>query len=384
VNWHTRFFNAWAAYDYDRPETWSLRTQFYYRDSTVLGDTVPVIELPQGDDPGRQYRYYRPNHLAGNETRLEWGPSPAWRFTFGLVLERERLADGYSITSSGSAGEEAPPPPRPPMTTNSLASAYAQARVALHPSLDLFAGIRHDDSSYYGTVDTPRLGLVLNRGRLTAKALAAEAFRAPRPWDYTDGTGNPELRPEEMRSYEVSGAWAFSGRWRLEAAAYRNRLDNLLVRVDGGAGWRWENGGGLDTDGVEAALEYRRGPWRGFVNATWTDSTGPADAPTPEIAEWGANGGVQVRFSTAFLLLVRAHYYGSRENPKPIPATGDARIDDAFVLGLAATLVLPGGFGLQLVVDNALDAEYYHPSNLDPSRYRQAQRTVRLVGGIAF
>jgi hypothetical protein len=35
-------------------------------------------------------------------------------------------------------------------------------------------------------------------------------------------------------------------------------------------------------------------------------------------------------------------------------------------------------------VDNALDAVYYHPSILPPSRYRQPQRSLRLSAGYTF
>ncbi len=384
VNWHIRFLNAWATYAYERDPRWGVRATAYHRDSTVLDDTIPVIELPEEGSAGRQIRYFRPGQLSGSETQISWAPAPGSHFTFGLVLERERLADGYSITVSDSASQRPPRPPDPEMTTDTLVSAYAQGRVALARGLDLFLGVRHDDSSYYGTVDTPRAGLVLNRGRLTAKVLVMEAFRAPKPWDYTDGLGNPGLRPEEMRSFEAAGAWSFSANWRLEVAAYRNRLDNLLTRAEGDEGWRWTNAGRLDTDGAEAALEFRRGPWTGHLNATYTDSINAGGGQEPEIARWGANAGFQYAFSHAVRVAVRGRYLGARDNPKTIPSTGDDRIGDAFILHAALTLRLPRGFDLQVVADNLLDAVYYHPSNLPPSRYRQPQRALRLQVSYAF
>jgi outer membrane receptor protein involved in Fe transport len=58
--------------------------------------------------------------------------------------------------------------------------------------------------------------------------------------------------------------------------------------------------------------------------------------------------------------------------------------DAAGVLHSALSLRLPGGFDVQLVVNNLLDAVYYHPSNLAPSRYRQPQRAFRLSAGYSF
>lgn len=127
VNWHIRFLNAWITYAYDKKKTWSIRSTAYYRNSTVMDDTIPVIELPSGDSLGRQYRYYRPNHLVGNEIQFGWIPNPRWRFSFGLVLEQERLADAYSVTESDAADECPSVPEKPHMMSNGLASGYGQA-----------------------------------------------------------------------------------------------------------------------------------------------------------------------------------------------------------------------------------------------------------------
>ena len=210
VNWRIRFLNAWAAYVYDRAKTWSFRSTAYYRDTTVPDDTLPIIELATADSPGRQYLYYRPNRSIGNESQLRWTPDARWRLSFGLVLEAESLAESISITQSGAAAERPSVPPAPEMLANRLLSLYAQSQTSLSKSVDLFIGLRHDESSYYGAVTTPRLGFVFNEGRLTAKILYMQAFRAPRPWDYTNGTGNPDLEPEKIASVGSSPAAGLS------------------------------------------------------------------------------------------------------------------------------------------------------------------------------
>lgn len=384
VNWHIRFFNAWLTYEYDAKETWSIRSTTYYRDSTVLDDTIPIIELPYGGSPGSQVRWCRPNHLIGNETLLRWSPAPRWKWTLGLVLERERLAKRFSVSTSGSAEEPPPPCAGPEMMTNRLVSAYAQVQTSLSQDTDLFLGVRHDDSSYYGTVDTPRVGLVFNRGRLTLKALYTRAFRAPKPWDYTNGAGNPHLEPEESTSLEATGGWSFSDHLRLDLSLYRNRVDNLLTRADEGASWRWINRGAITTDGCEATLEYRRGRVGTYVNYTYTRSEDDGGGQVPEIAPQGANAGIRYAFTPKVSALLRGQYTGPRKNTKVVATTGSDRVAAALVLHATLTVKLPRGFDLQLGANNLLDEVYYHPSNLPPSRYRQPQRAFWLKLGYSF
>ncbi|HUM30610.1 MAG TPA: TonB-dependent receptor [Thermoanaerobaculia bacterium] len=384
VDWHIRFLNLWAAYSAEFQKNLRLQSKAYYRNATVLNDTVPITELAEEDFPGRQYRYYRPGNLLGNETQISWTPRTGYRLTLGMVLEREHLADQFSITTSDSAEEEPPVPPDPDMMTNTLVSVFAQGRIALSDSAELFLGLRHDDSSYYGTVDTPRVGLVINRKKLTTKILMMDAFRAPRPWDYTDGMGNSDLQPEKMRSYEISNAWSFSDHVRLEGSLYHNNLDNLLVREIVNEGSRWINAGEVNTNGFEISLDYRKGPWKGYLNATYTDSEDEMDEQVPEIAPWGANLGFHYAFSASLSAGIRGNYLGTRDNPRIIPATGDMTIEDAWVFHGFMTMKLRGGFDLQLVINNLFDTEYYHPSNLPPTRFRQPQRTFRITGGFFF
>ncbi len=384
VNWRIRFLNAWATYSYDRKKSWSFRSTAYYRNATVPDDTIPVIELPTADSPGRQYRYYRPNHLFGNETQFRWVPAARWHLSFGLVLEQERLAETISITQSGSADVRPPAPAGPKMLNNRLISAYAQSQTSLSKSVDLFLGARHDDSSTYGAVTTPRLGIVFNRGRLTAKILYMRAFRAPKPWDYTDGLGNPDLKPEKISSFEAAGGWSFSRNLRFDLSLYHNRLSNLLTRVFEGVDRRWMNFGSVTTNGCEAAIQYQRGRMKAYANYTYNESVDASDEQVPEIAPHGANLGILYAFTTRLRLSLRGQYLGERKNSKVIPTMGNDRIDDAVVFHAALSLRLSREVDLQLVVNNLLDAVYYHPSNWPASRFRQPQRSIRISAGYSF
>lgn len=75
---------------------------------------------------------------------------------------------------------------------------------------ELTAGVRYDHYSDFGDTVNPRLALVWSTTRnLTTKLIYGEAFRAPsfaqqRAINNPLVLGNPELDPEEMKSYELA------------------------------------------------------------------------------------------------------------------------------------------------------------------------------------
>ncbi len=164
VNWHIRFLNLWA----------DLRPRL---GQGLVGPLHGV--LPERHGPRRHAAHHRapdggfrrpavsaiiaPTISLGNETQVGWTPNARWRLSFGVVLERESLAETISITQSESSTARPAEPPAPAMQDNSLISLFAQSQTSLSKSTDLFLGLRHDESSYYGAVTTPRLGLVTTK-----------------------------------------------------------------------------------------------------------------------------------------------------------------------------------------------------------------------------
>jgi len=379
VNWHIRFLNAYAKYDYEKPEHWSWHSMVYYRDTTVRDDTRPVIRRASDEDLGYQERWYRPGHLLGVENRLHYDPCPRLFLALGVVWERETLSAGFSKSRSGSQFVKPQEPPKPNMLTNDLASVYAQLQWRLADPLSMTVGARYDDSEVYGTVVTPRLGLVFNKDKFTAKLLYTEAYRAPKIWDFSDGVGNPDLVPEEMQSLELALAYSFTDHLRGELCGYRNVLKNCLTREDTDTNWRWVNTGRVNTTGIEGAIEYRKGKWKSYLNYTYTDSDDEDGSIIPEIAPHTANVGLQYAFTQRMSLDVRGQYLGKRKNTHWIGFPGDDWIDDAFVLYGTVSLADVHGFDFQVAVKNILDEEYYHSSNTSVSRYRQPQFTLMCM-----
>jgi len=381
TRWHIRFVNAYLRHLYAASPGWSVETRLYYRDSTVLDDTVTRVYSTVCSTCGQQGQY-RPNGLTGLESRLTFRPLEALELTGGLVAEHEDVSKTFSTTYSGDPLVRPPSPGTPDMTCSYLLSLYAQARYDLSPYLRLNAGIRHDRSSNYDTQDTPRAALVYNRGRLTAKLMYAEAFRAPRPWDYSYGAGNSGLGPEEMRSMELAGVYAFSQNLRMDASLYRNRLRGLLA-LDTAAD-RWVNSGSIETLGLEAQLEAALGHLKARAGYTLQNSEYGDGADVEEIAEHGAAAGLFYAFSRHVKLDISARWQGRRRNPGTIAATGSDYVGSSLVSDAALSVYESGGLAARLLAKNLFDERYYHTSNRPPDRYRQPGRQLLLQVSHAF
>lgn len=374
TRWGLRFVNTYLRHRVALTDDVILQSEVFAREATVTDDSVREIT-----DAG-QFGFFRPNYRVGAEAMVDATVFRDLNLIGGLVFEHDWLAKGYATSQSTSPDERPAHPAWPDLAKDYLLSAYLQAQYTLVAHVQATAGLRFDHSSIYDQVLTPRVGLVASWSGLYAKVLYGEAFRAPKPWDYTDGVGNSGLNPERMRSVELSLGYVWRELLRLETAVYWNRLDDVLEKEPVGEGaadqWRWANAGRVDTLGVEADAEVRLGPTRTFANYTYTRSRNEDGDPVPEIAEHGANVGVGYHLTDRIRATVWGQYLGSRQNPKVIAATGDDRIEPAFVVNASLSFLDLRGFDFQVVARNVLDAVTYHPSNRSPDRYRQPQRSV--------
>jgi outer membrane receptor for monomeric catechols len=92
-----------------------------------------------------------------------------------------------------------------------------------------------------------------------------------------------------------------------------------------------------------------------------------------------ANAGVTYTFNSHVKVNVRTNYLGERENPFEIPNTGNKQIDNALLLHTCISYFDFKGLDFQFKVNNLLNKEYYHPSNLIVGRYRQPQQTFLIL-----
>lgn len=336
-----------------------------------MDNTIAYIRADSAQQIG-QVGYFRPNALFGLEEQLDYYFNEDASVILGVVGEAEKLAADFSQTFSGDPHVRPPRPPAPDFEKNTLASFYAQTHYRFCPSLELSAGARLDRSSYYGTVLTPRLGLVYNRNAYTAKILYLEAFRAPKPWDYNWGDGNPNLKPEQMRSFELAGICTPNKYLRMEVNLYSNLVFEKLTQTAN----QWINAERLKTNGLEANLDYSRNRTQWNANYTLTDSKYADGSCVPEIARHSFNAGVSYSFSPQLSCNLRGNYLGARRNPVYITASHSFNVDAYFILNGTINYHPLTSLDMQLCVNNILNAVYYHTSNRPPERYRQPQRSV--------
>ncbi len=385
TNWHINFLNVYAKYDYKKSDSLSWHSLLYYRDTTVLDDTLPLISAASTAGPGYQERWYRPNHLGGIENRLERRIGKKLILTAGSVFEHESLADGFSKSRSVSALTPAAAPSAPAMHGSDLASFYAQLQWLVIGPFSFTAGTRYDKSDVYGRAVTPRLGLVYNRDKYNVKLSYSEAYRAPEVWDYRDGIGNAALTPEEMKSVEFSVNYLFNKRLSSTVSIYKNILDNCLTREISGAGWRWANMGRINTTGFEGGLEYKVNRWKSYLNYTYTDSKSDGGVELAEISPHTANAGIRYSFDKKVSLDLRCQYTGARKNASaPAAPAGGEYVDGAIVVNGDFNVADCKGYDFQLSARNILNKCYYHTSNTSVTMYRQPQFSVMLKASGRF
>jgi vitamin B12 transporter len=137
-----------------------------------------------------------------------------------------------------------------------------------HGPLRLDLGLRRDDNDFYGGKTSLRAGTVVTVAPGTLlRASYGEAFRAPSLGElFFPGSGNPDLKPEDTRSWEL-GLEHTAGGWRFVLTGFENRLRNL-IELDF-ATFRDVNVGRARTRGVEAEVVFRRGIVDANLNGTW-------------------------------------------------------------------------------------------------------------------
>jgi iron complex outermembrane receptor protein len=133
----------------------------------------------------------------------------------------------------------------------------AQDEIQIGSSSLLTVGLSHNRQEGYSPFWSPRLGFVHDAGGWGLfKALYGTAFRAPSVYERayivpSIPYGNPALRPEKMRSFEVSWEKRFSPQSRLTATAYHFDIERMVTVDNTGLA---VNGTPVRANGLE--VEY--------------------------------------------------------------------------------------------------------------------------------
>lgn len=143
---------------------------------------------------------------------------------------------------------------------------FVQDEYRISPSLLLSAGVRYDNFEHFDSVN-PRASLICQpTATTTFKLIYGEAFRAPNIFEryYNDGgntaSANPDLKPEEIRTYEAVWEQYFGAAYNTAVSGYYSRIDNLISQTTDPASGLivFRNVEKINAVGVEMSLQ---GKW---------------------------------------------------------------------------------------------------------------------------
>jgi iron complex outermembrane receptor protein len=143
---------------------------------------------------------------------------------------------------------------------------YVQDEWQLAPDWNLTAGVRHDRYSDVGNTTNPRLALVWQASwNWVAKLLYGQAFRAP-SFNELHGLnnptlrGNPNTRPETVKTLEAVIGWQANKDLQLKFTLFRFNMDKIIRAVPfstPGTGSVYDNIGSQSGSGMEAELAWQ-------------------------------------------------------------------------------------------------------------------------------
>ncbi|SEN70206.1 TonB-dependent vitamin B12 receptor [Nitrosomonas marina] len=235
-----------------------------WRASVIAGRSKQNSDNFQGRDFFSQFNTRRDNVTLLND--LTFGKNHLTTLGFDYQNDHVESTADYAITSRN----------------NWAVFGQHQARFAKH---DMQFSLRHDENQQFGGRVTGGAGWgypISDNTRITANF--GSAYKAPTFNElYFPGFGNPNLRPEESRSYELGikgkkdwGAWSLN--------VYETHIDNLIATAFDDATERFfpDNVDKARIRGLEAVVNTRIKGWWINGNLTFLD---------PENRSSGANRG---------------------------------------------------------------------------------------------
>jgi len=139
-------------------------------------------------------------------------------------------------------------------------SGFAQAHVNLWDRLLLTGGARQDHYNTFGDATTYRAtgGFLIPESGTKLRSSYATGFKVPTINQlFFPGFGNPNLQPEESRSFDAGvDQTLLKGKLILSATYFWNRFHNLIQNVPAGALLTPQNVGEAKAQGWEVSVQY--------------------------------------------------------------------------------------------------------------------------------
>lgn len=258
---------------------------------------------------------------------------------------------------------------------------YSQMKISLNEDLNLIIGGRLDnnkirESGGYGTVFNPKLAAIYTPGKFIGKIIYSSAFKDADNWTKFSTTSgrllpNPGLKPEKVKNIEFNIGCKTTENMFVDLAAYHANYSDVVgtatVDYEGGNTTQHQPMGSLAIQGVQLRIDYKYQNYNTYFNYTFTNpqnTEGDEDVRIGDIASHQINFGVNALFIKKLNVNLRANYVGEKETGQntTISANPFDKIDSYFVLNSTITYNnLIKGVTPQLIINNLLDIEYFHP-----------------------
>jgi iron complex outermembrane receptor protein len=349
---------------------WEQRSEGFYNPKSGYTYTDGMLGNPSatGRTLGSEVMmdYKLPNHL----------------LTTGIMYEDERQydtgrsinfdpytfepTDFHDVTETGNYTKD---------ISRDIWAVYMQDVWSITGNASLTAGIRHDHYSDFGGTTNPRAGLVWEFLEDTSlKLLYGSAFRSP----YFDELyyfnnpvygGNPDLEPEEIKTYEAGLEHRFLKKHTARLNYFYNNISNLIVfgpkpgptqpRV-------YENRSSAEVQGIELELlsDFDNDNYGYFNYSYQNPRDGDTDERLPDVPSHRANAGINLAPWKYLNANVNVSWTGKRPR-----AEGDTR-DDLSSLTLVDLTLIAKKFYQTLEIRgsvyNLFNEDYRDPSPYNP------------------
>ncbi len=322
----------------------------------------------------------RESHVFGIDIQWRYEVSQNNDLVFGVTHEFERIRHSWSkkwksdplgsplvfdeISGWISNNQTLPPG----SVDNQNTGVYAEDEIRLIPDvLTLTVGARYD--KYQATCGrlSPRAALVWEpRKGTVVKGLYGEAFRSPSYRELYKDDGNPDLKPEVIKTTELNVSHYLTNNHRLEASLYHCEVTDFIKTVDDS----YANQNRRTYRGIELGLkgQFPAYDLRYFVNYTNLDASQESTGDIGGIPEEMFNAGLTYEGLKYVSVSPYLQYIGKRNRPSDYQTDDD--IDPAnkrdnlgsyplFNIALRTTKALHPDVEVAFIVKNLFDEKYF-------------------------
>jgi iron complex outermembrane receptor protein len=219
---------------------------------------------------------------------------------------------------------------------------FAQDDITLRENLKFSTSLRYDRSNIVQGRMSPRLGIIYNPWQSSAlKLLYGSAFRSPNAYELNysfpgafSQIGNPELKPEVIRTTEAAWEQFLVNDTRIQASVYYYQINDWIVQVPTSSGaLQFQNQPEVKGKGLEFEVEHQFADGahlRTSISAQFVPEhpNGALNGAPRHLAK--ANYSIPMFGSNAWHTGIEAQYVGRR--PTPEGSIGSYTLANATVL----------------------------------------------------